>query len=81
MKDSKNERWTLEDIAYEYQKENPEWALNKCWEKAKVIYKELNKLNHNTYHNNKIFFQMNTPFSFYYDKDSEFSDIYETKYD
>lgn len=79
MKDNKNLKWTIKDIAHQYKKENPDWTWKECWSKARVIYKELNKLNHESYHNDKIFFKMNTPFSFYYDKDSEFADKFELR--
>lgn len=79
MKDNENQKWTKKDIAFQYKKENPDWTWNKCWSKAKLIYKELNKLNYESYHNDKRFFKMNTPFSFYYDKDDEFADKYELR--
>lgn len=79
MKDSKNYKWTIEDIAEEYKKENPNWSWDKCNKKAKLIYKELKKLNKEMWDNNKLFFKMNTPFSFFYDKDDEFADKYELR--
>mgnify|MGYP000931457256 CR=1 FL=1 len=79
MKDNENLKWTKKDIANQYKKENPHLSWNKCWSKAKLIYKELNKLNYDSHHNDKIFFKMNTPFSFYYDRDDEFADKYELR--
>lgn len=79
MKDNKNQKWTKKDIAEQYKKENPNWSWNKCWDKANLIYKELKKINKQTWDNNKIFFKMNTPFSFYYDRDNEFNRIFELR--
>ena len=55
----------MKDIAHQYKIENPDWSWKQCWEKARHIYKELNRLNANMVNNNKTFFKMNTPFSFY----------------
>ena len=74
MKDNKNAEWTMEDVAHQYKIENPDWAWKKCWVKAKAIYRELNKSNNEVWENNKRYFQMNTPFSFFDNKDGEFSD-------
>lgn len=73
MKDKQNFKWTMKDIAQQYKKENPDWTWKKCWKKANVIYKELKKLNSQMWKNNKKFFEYNTPFSFFDDKDNEFS--------
>lgn len=75
MKDDKNFQWTKKDIAYQYKNENPNWSWKKCWLQAKLIYKELNKMNNQMWKDNKMFFKYNTPFSFYDNKDGEFSDI------
>ena len=74
MKNRDNIRWTMKDIAKQYKYENPDWSWSECWSKAKVIHKELKKLNNDMWQNNKLFFQMNTPFSFFDNKDDEFSD-------
>lgn len=79
MKDKENLKWTKKNIAHQYKIENPEWAWKYCWDKANAIYKELNKLNNQTHNNNKRFFDMNTPFSFYYDRDGEFGYIHELR--
>lgn len=72
MKDEKNARWTLKEIAIEYQKENPNWQWDKCINKADIIYKELNRLNNQTWKNNKLYFKHNIPFSDFEDRDDEF---------
>lgn len=74
MKDDKNYEWTMKDVAHQYKLENPEWSWKKCWSKADIIYKELKRLNNGTWNNNSTFFKMNTPFSFYDDRDSEFGE-------
>lgn len=79
MKDNKNLKWTLKDIAKQYKNDNPDWTWRECWDKAKTVHRELRKLNDNMWNNNKTFFNMNTPFSFYYDKDGEFGDKYELR--
>ena len=79
MKDNENSKWTKEDIAEQYKFENPDWNWIECWDKANLIYKELKKMNKQMWDNNKVFFDMNTPFSFYYDRDDEFSNIYELR--
>lgn len=76
MKDDKNFEWTMDDIAHQYKLENPEWTWKQCWKKSKILYKELKKLNNEMWNNSKQFFRMNTPFSFYDDKDGEFSNAY-----
>ena len=75
MKDNENLKWTKKDIAEQYKKENPYWSWNKCWEKAKIVYKQLNKLNRKTFRKNDVFFKMNTPFSFFESEDSSWSSI------
>ena len=75
MKDNKNFKWSKRDVAYQYKKENLNWSWNECWRKADLIYKELKRLNNELWYNNKMFFKYNTPFSFFDNKDSEFSDI------
>lgn len=79
MKDNENLHWELKEIAQAYKVENSEWTWKKCLDKAKIIYKELNKLNYNTLSNDRLFFKFNTPFSFYFDRDDEFGSIYETR--
>ena len=81
MKDSQNLRWTMEDIAHQYKTENPDWTWRDCWSKAKSIYNELRRINYNDKNNDRIFFRMNTPFSFFYDRDSEFGEKYELRND
>ncbi len=76
MKDNKNLYWKIKEIAQEYKKENPNWIWDKCLKKAEIIYKELNKLNFENLTNDKLFFKMNTPFSFYDLKNDEFSDTF-----
>lgn len=76
MKDEQNLKWTKKDIAHQYKKENPSWTWKQCWKKAREIHKELNKLNSEMFRDTDRFFKMNTPFSFYYDKDNEFADKY-----
>lgn len=76
MKDGKNFKWTKIDIAKQYQYENPDWNWNKCLGKAKIIHKELEKLNNEMWQNNKVFFKMNTPFSFFDNRDGEFKEIF-----
>ncbi len=75
MKDGENKQWNFEDIAHQYKIENPEWDWKKCCEKAKIIYKELNRLNYNTFANNRLFFKMNKPFSAYEYEDKHLSFI------
>ncbi len=79
MKDNENLYWELEEIAQAYKIENSEWTWEKCLDKAKIIYKELNKINREDFRNNEKYFKFNTPFSFYFDKDDEFGSIYETR--
>ena len=76
MKDKKNLYWNLEEIARAYEIEHPNWTWGKCLAKAGIIYKELNKLNFESLTNDKLYFKMNTPFSFFDLKDDEFSDTY-----
>ena len=75
MKDNENLKWSKKDIANQYKKENPNWTWKQCWNKAKLIYKELNKLNREAFKNNDRFFKMNTPFSFFESEDSSWSSI------
>jgi len=75
MKDENNFKWTKKDIAYQYKKENPDWSWNKCWKKAKLIYKELNKMNNQMWKENALYYKYNTPFSFYKSEDGELSSI------
>lgn len=75
LKDKENLQWKINDIANQYKTENPDWSMNKCFEKANIIYKELKKLNNRMWHNNKIYFKYNKPFSFFFRRDSEFSDV------
>lgn len=75
MKDSKNFQWARCDIAEQYKLENPNWSWNECWKKAKLIYKELNKMNNQMWKDNRRFFKYNTPFSFFNNRDDEFADI------
>ena len=79
MKDYENLHWTMENIAHQYKMENPDWTWKECWRRAKVIHRELNKLNRETFRENDKFFKMNTPFSFYYDKDNEYGNKYELR--
>lgn len=65
MKDYKNRKWKLKDIAHQYKKENPNWTWDECYKKAKIIYKELEKLNNQEYNNNKKYFKYNIPLSYF----------------
>lgn len=76
MKDDKNARWTKLEIAHQYKTENPDWKWNDCCKKAEIIYKELNKLNKETWDGNRIYFKFNVPFSDFRGKDDEFSDTF-----
>ena len=75
MKDDRNFKWTKKDIANQYKKENPNWSWNKCWSKAKIIYKELNKLNREMWNDNKNYYKIFKPFSFYESEDGTWSSI------
>lgn len=76
MKDNNNFKWTMDDIAHQYKLENPNWSWSDCWDKARIIYRELKNLNNELWQNNKQFFRMNTPFSFFDDRDGEFGEAY-----
>ena len=76
MKDDKNARWTKKEIAEQYKIENPDWSWNECWSKANLIYKELNRLNNQTWKSNKMFFKYNIPFSDFEDRNDEFEKTY-----
>ena len=76
MKDNENLQWEMNEIAHQYKAENPDWTWKECWAKAKLIYRELNKLNRESFRETKRFFKMNTPFSFFDDRDGEFGEIY-----
>ena len=76
MKDNENLKWTRKDMANQYKNENPKWTWGKCWKKANLVYGELRKLNDNMWNNNKVFFKMNTPFSFYDNRSDEFEEIF-----
>ena len=76
MKDNENLKWTRKDMANQYKIENPKWTWSKCWKKANLVYGELRKLNDNMWNNNKVFFKMNTPFSFYDNRNDEFEEIF-----
>lgn len=65
MKDNENLKWSIQDIAHQYKIENLNLQWKECWIKARMVYKELNRLNANMANNNKIYYKMNTPFSFY----------------
>ena len=75
MKDMENSHWTMNDIAHQYKVENSEWSWKQCWNKAREVYKELNRLNINMYNNDKTFFNMNTPFTFFESENGELSSI------
>lgn len=79
MKDKRNEIWTMEDIAHQYKIENEEWPWRECWKKAKIIYRELNKMNSDMFRNTDKFYKNNTPFSFFESEDGEWSSIPELK--
>ena len=76
MKDNKNFKWTKNDIAEEYKNENPNWTWEECMQKAKIIHKEINKLNDDMWQSTKVFFKMNTPFSFFDNRNDEFEEIF-----
>lgn len=75
MRDEENLKWTMKNIAHQYKYENPEWSWKKCWTKAKIIHKELNKLNSKMFRDTDRFYKMNTPFSFFESEDGEWSSI------
>jgi len=75
VKDASNRQWSFEDIAYQYKKENPDWSCKQCCDKARIIYRELNKLNRKMSRNTSKFFKHNTPFSFYEYEDKHLSFI------
>ncbi len=64
FKHIENTGWSKKQLFNLYKKENPNWDDDKCLEKAKLIYKELNRLNANMYNNNKTFFEHNIPLSY-----------------
>lgn len=76
MKDNENLKWEMKEVVHQYKIENPNWSWKTCWTKAKLIYRELNKLNRESFRETEKFFKMNTPFSFFDDKDGEFNDVY-----
>ncbi len=76
-----NINWRIEDIAYQYKIENLDWSWKKCYEKAKIIYRELKKINNDMWQNNKVFFRQNIPFSSFNNRDDEFSNIFFDKDD
>lgn len=63
-KHRENIGWLPKQIFNLYKKENPEWDDDECWEKADLIYKELNRINIKSYRNEQRFWKHNTPFSF-----------------
>lgn len=69
-----NTYWKVSDISKLYKYEHPDWNWDRCYKKAKQIHREIKKLNGREFRNNATFFKMNTPFSFFDNKDSEFSD-------
>lgn len=75
MKDNKNLQWEMKDIAHQYKYENPNWSWKKCWTKARLIYKELNKMNNQMWKDNGVYYKYNKPFSFYESEDGELSSI------
>ena len=75
MKDDQNFRWTMKDIAHQYKIENPNWTWKQCWNKARLIYKELNKMNNQMWKDSKTYYDHNTPFSFFESEDGEWSSI------
>ena len=76
MKDDKNVKWTMDDIAHQYKLENESWTWSQCWGKAKEVYRELNRMNNELWKGTKVFFDQTTPFSFFDNKDDEFSNIF-----
>lgn len=70
-----NTHWKINDIVKIYKYENPDWTWKECHDKARQIYKEIKRLNGQEFRNDATFFRMNTPFSFYDNKDNEFADI------
>lgn len=67
----------MEDIAHQYKVENPDWNWKECWIKAKIIYRELNKMNNQMWKDNAVYYKYNTPFSFYASEYGEWSSISE----
>lgn len=79
MKDGQNFKWTMYDIAHQYKLENSSWSWSECWQKARIIYIELNRMNNQMWKDNKLFFEQNTPFSFFESEDRKWSSIPELK--
>lgn len=71
MKDYKNQKWTIKDIAHQYKKENPDWDWDKCYKKAKIIYNALKSMNWSMENNNKKYFKHNIPLSYFEFDDSD----------
>lgn len=70
-----NFKWKLEDIAKQYKYENPDWKWKQCWEKAKVTYGELKRINRKMWNDNKTYYKFFKPFTFYESFDGEWSSI------
>lgn len=75
LKDDANVHWTKQDIANQYQIENADWSWEECLEKADVIYRELNRLNRDSFKSRDRFFTNNTPFSFFESEDGDWSSV------
>lgn len=76
-----NRGWSVKQLAKEIKKENPTWDSDKCFEQAEIVYKELNKLNSNTYKNEKKHIENTVPFSFdYYLEEGDFEEFNKSDY-
>ena len=73
---TENLNWKRNDIAKLYTYENHNWTWKECHKKAREVYKELKKINGKMFRNDKKFFKMNKPFTFFDTKDDEFADSY-----
>jgi predicted Zn-ribbon and HTH transcriptional regulator len=70
----KNTGWTVNKIIRLYQKEHPDWTYEECESKAKIVHRELKRMNDNMRNNNIKYSENNMPFS-YFDDNPEFKDM------
>lgn len=73
---SKNLNWDKSSIAELYSYENPNWTIEQCHEMAELLYKEIKKMNRQSFRERDRFFKMNTPFSYFGDRTDEFEEVY-----
>lgn len=52
----RNIGWDVKRVAKLYKKENPEWTDEECHQKAKIIVRELNRLNKAEYDSNQKYY-------------------------